>query len=54
MPELHVCTYCKKTINEAAQQFVVTNKQESTFPTDWRYAHAECYEKEQAKNPTAA
>jgi hypothetical protein len=54
MPEIQICSACRLTINEATQQFVVTNKQESTYPAEWRYAHKDCYDKEQAATKAAA
>lgn len=53
MSELNICIYCKGVIQEA-ESYVVPNKQESTFPRDWYYAHATCHEREQTKATSTA
>ena len=45
MPEVPICTYCKKSINTANDYYVVTNKDDADSQDEWIYAHLECHDK---------
>ena len=44
MPEIPICIYCKGPIYRDKDEYVVTNKDEVNYSTDWKYAHVPCYD----------
>ncbi len=42
MPEVPLCIHCKKPIDKETEDYVVTNKDEARYESQWLYAHVEC------------
>ena len=45
MPEVPVCTKCRKAIDTQKEDYVILNKDTAKYDKDWIYAHAECTRK---------
>jgi hypothetical protein len=44
MPEIPISIYCRKSVNCDVEAYVVSNKGETTFQSEWLYAHLNCYD----------
>jgi len=44
MPEVPMCIHCRKAIDRDAEDYVVTNKDEVRYESQWLYAHAKCHD----------
>jgi hypothetical protein len=44
MPEIPIYIYCRKSVNRDGEDYVVTNKGETTCQNEWLYAHVDCYD----------
>jgi hypothetical protein len=45
MPEVPLCVICRKPINKAEEDYVITNKDKEKYEDKYLYAHAACQKK---------
>ena len=51
MPMVPICIYCRKSMDTDNDKFVLTNKDEARYDSDWKYAHPDCHDKHIDANP---